>query len=93
MCCAKIPIVRRTGGLADTVIQFGHEHGNGFSFSEYSAKEMMAVLKQAINVYSDRTRWQPLMIRAMSQNWSWDKSAKQYMRLYCDIYSKRHPET
>lgn len=88
-----IPIVRRTGGLADTVIQFGHEHGNGFSFSEYSAKEMMAVLKQAINVYSDRTRWQPLMIRAMSQNWSWDKSAKQYMRLYCDIYSKRHPET
>ena len=86
-----IPIVRKTGGLADTIVQFGLENSNGFSFSEYSSKEMVSAIKQAISVYSDRTRWQPLMIRAMSQDWSWNKSAGQYMKLYRDIYSKRHP--
>jgi len=87
-----IPIVRKTGGLADTVIPFEREAGNGFVFSAYSADEMMEAIKQALTVYSDPTLWQSLRNRAMSQDWSWDKSARRYMELYQSIYLNRHPE-
>jgi len=80
-----VPIVRNTGGLADTVIPFDREDGNGFIFSAYSAGEMMAAVKQALKVYSHGVLWQKLRIRGMSQDWSWDKSARQYMELYRSI--------
>jgi starch synthase len=86
-----IPIVRRTGGLADTVIPFDGEAGNGFVFSAYSAEEMMAAIRQALTVYSDPDQWRLLTTRAMIQDWSWDKSARQYMDLYQSIYIKKHP--
>jgi starch synthase len=85
-----IPIVRATGGLADTVIPYHDKGGTGFSFSEYSSREMMASVRQALAVFSDPARWRELMIRAMSQDWSWGKSAGEYMRLYRSIYRKRH---
>jgi starch synthase len=86
-----IPVVRKTGGLADTVVPFDRETGTGFVFSEYSTDDMMAAIKQALKVYADPALWQALMIRAMSEDWSWDKSACQYMELYQSIYSKKHP--
>jgi starch synthase len=86
-----IPIVRNTGGLADTVIPHDQESGTGFSFSEYSAREMVQCIRQALEVFSDVSRWQGLMVRAMRQDWSWDNSAKQYKRLYQSIYSRKHP--
>jgi starch synthase len=85
-----IPIVRATGGLADTVIPYEDNRGTGFSFTGYSSREMMAAIRQALAVYSDPARWQALMIRAMSQDWSWSRSAGEYMRLYRSIYRKRH---
>ena len=85
-----VPIVRATGGLADTVVQYDAEKGSGFSFANYSSKGMMAAIKQALAVYSDPARWRTLMIRAMSQDWSWNRSAGEYMRLYRSIYLKRH---
>jgi starch synthase len=81
-----IPVVRTTGGLADTVLPYGAGNGTGFCFSEYSSVEMMAAIKQAMAVYSDRPRWKELMIRAMSQDWSWDRSAREYLQLYRNIY-------
>jgi starch synthase len=87
-----IPVVRATGGLADTVIPYEKENGTGFSFHGYSAEEMMTALKQALTVYSDATRWQALMVRAMAEDWSWNKSADRYKQLYRSIYLKRHPE-
>jgi starch synthase len=87
-----IPIVRRTGGLADTVVPFDHGKGTGFSFLEYSSEGMMAAIRNALEVYSNPSRWRPLMIRAMSQDWSWSRSARQYLQLYQSIYIKRHPE-
>jgi starch synthase len=80
-----VPIVRATGGLADTVIPYDGEKGTGFSFSGYSSTEMMAAIRQALMVYSDPARWQALRARIMSQDWSWDKPAGQYMRLYRNI--------
>jgi starch synthase len=83
-----IPIVRETGGLADTVIPYDSEKGTGFSFSNYTAVEMMAAINQALKVYSDPPAWKSLMVRAMSQDWSWNKSAKEYLQLYQSIHQK-----
>ena len=85
-----VPIVRATGGLVDTVIPYGDGQGTGFSFAGYSSREMMEAIRQALAVYSDPVRWRALMIRGMSQDWSWDRSAKEYMRLYRSIYLRRH---
>jgi len=87
-----IPIVRKTGGLADTVIPFNQENGTGFCFSEYSAEAMVATIRKALEVFSDVSRWRELMHRAMTQDWSWDNSARQYLQLYQTIYSRKHRE-
>jgi starch synthase len=83
-----IPVVRRTGGLADTVIPYDRENGAGFTFSHYTAAEMMAAIKQALKVYSERSAWKALMVRAMSQDWSWNRSALEYVQLYQSIGKK-----
>jgi len=88
-----IPIVRKTGGLADTVIPYDQKNSTGFSFSEYSSREMLGCIKQALEIFSDETCWRDLMVRAMRQDWSWSNSAKQYKRLYRSIYSIKHPDS
>jgi len=82
-----VPIVRATGGLADTVINFDEHDGSGtgFSFIPYSAREMMACIQRALSLYSEAERWQKLVIRTMSQNWSWASSAQQYLNLYEEL--------
>ena len=87
-----VPIVRATGGLADTVIPYDGGKGTGFCFKAYSSGEMMAAIREALSVYADPVSWQALRIRGMSQDWSWNRSARQYMQLYHSIRSKRHPE-
>jgi starch synthase len=84
-----IPVVRSTGGLADTIEQYDGARGTGFCFSEYSAKAMMASLRQAISAYSNPYRWNKLVANAMSQDWSWDRSAREYINLYNEILQKR----
>jgi len=86
-----IPIVRKTGGLADTVIQFdgGGGTGTGFSFSQYSPEAMLAAIRQALTVYDDAGAWEALIVRAMSQDWSWSRSAGQYLQLYQNICSTK----
>ena len=80
-----IPIVRATGGLADTVRDYDRDTGTGFCFSGYTSGEMLAAIERALDVYSDPVQWQALMIRAMSQDWSWDRSAREYLNLYRTI--------
>ncbi|MEJ2108844.1 MAG: glycogen synthase GlgA [Acidobacteriota bacterium] len=87
-----IPVVRATGGLADTIKPYRKGRGTGFTFSGYSADEMMEALKQARRLYSNANRWKNLMVRAMSEDWSWEKSAEGYIDLYRSIYSRRHPK-
>lgn len=84
-----IPVVRATGGLADTVVARADGGGTGFSFSGYASQEMMAALRQALAVYADPARWQALMVRAMEQDWSWDRSAREYLKLYEAIRERR----
>jgi starch synthase len=86
-----IPIVRATGGLADTVADYDpvSNTGTGFRFYAYNPGEMMYAIRRAVELYRDRPRWQAMMRRAMSQNWSWDASARAYMQLYARICESR----
>ena len=77
-----IPIVHRTGGLADTVVPYDGNSGTGFGFTKYSAEVMIQSIQEALRVYSDRASWGKLVQRAMAENWSWEKSAGRYMSLY-----------
>jgi starch synthase len=83
-----IPIVRRTGGLADTVIPYDRESGTGFAFTKYAVEDMMGAIHQALKIYSNPPEWHALVIRAMSQDWSWDRSAREYLKLYQSIKAR-----
>ncbi|HHV30750.1 glycogen synthase GlgA [Acetivibrio mesophilus] len=81
-----IPIVRETGGLKDTIAPYNditHE-GNGFTFSRYNAHDMLYAIKEAVHFYYHRATWTHLMKKGMSIDFSWEKSAKEYL----DVYKK-----
>jgi starch synthase len=77
-----IPIVRRTGGLADTVVDSGDPGGNGILFDELSAWSIADALERALTVYAEPERWQELMRRGMRADFSWGRSAAAYGELY-----------
>ena len=82
-----IPIVRKTGGLADTVIDYNvkNKKGNGFVFTNYEAKDFITTVLKALELYSDKKAWERLMKEGMKANFSWLKSAKNYVSLYKKI--------
>jgi len=86
-----IPIVRRTGGLADTIHNYNPRtgKGNGFSFREYSSSQLLKAIDRALSLYRDRRRWRRLMKQAMGEDYSWEVSARQYLRLYRKAQRKR----
>ncbi|MBE5744452.1 MAG: glycogen synthase GlgA [Clostridiales bacterium] len=79
-----VPVVRKTGGLADSISPYNLERkdGNGFRFETYNAHEMLYVLKDAVFTYSDKKVWNKLMVTAMKTDFSWRKSAKEYIKVY-----------
>jgi len=81
-----IPVVRGTGGLDDTVVDLvaNPEDGIGYKFDEYSAEAFLATLARAVSDFGDQDRWLKVVRRAMTRNFSWDKSAA----LYEDVYRK-----
>ncbi|MBN2209292.1 MAG: glycogen synthase GlgA [Candidatus Coatesbacteria bacterium] len=85
-----IPIVRKTGGLSDTVAEFDPRtaQGTGFVFSEYTAGALTETAKRALNLYKDKTRWKKLVKNAMSYDSSWDRSSGEYVELYQKILSR-----
>lgn len=80
----SIPIVRATGGLADTVVDYDpdkHE-GTGFSFRNYNDLSFFATIVRALESYKDKPEWQGLIRRAMKKDYSWHASAQKYLDLY-----------
>ncbi len=79
-----IPIVRQTGGLADTIVPFNRETqvGNGFAFRAYKPADLYTAVERAVEVFGDRAVWQTLVRRAMQEDWSWARSAEAYATLY-----------
>ena len=76
-----ISIVRETGGLRDSITPYG-AGGNGFTFRDYNAYDMLYVIGEAINLYRNEEAWKGLMHKAMTTDFSWAKSAKYYEGLY-----------
>ncbi len=79
-----IPIVRYTGGLADTVQEFDLSslEGNGFGFNDYSSAGLLESLKRALEIYKDGESWRRLVLNAMSGDFSWGASARNYLAVY-----------
>jgi starch synthase len=77
-----IPIVHRTGGLGDTVERWAPDSGTGFIFEPYDIGALKTAMSSAVEIYQSKAEWTDLMLRAMAEDFSWDQSAKQYLRLY-----------
>ncbi len=77
-----IPIVRETGGLKDTVTDSGDGQGNGFTFKSYNAHDMLDAIRRCLSAYANGEEWQKLVMRALSCDNSWGRSANEYIRLY-----------
>ena len=87
----SIPIVRETGGLKDTVQPYNlyTDEGNGFSFANYNAHEMLDTVERAVRYYfDDKPMWSRLMQRAMTDDFSWRHSALEYEALYEKVLLK-----
>ncbi|MEQ1870426.1 MAG: glycogen synthase GlgA [Vicinamibacterales bacterium] len=84
-----VPIVRRVGGLADTVRDEREgAAATGFVFDEYTPKALRETLVRALGVFSDKQRWLALQRSGMAQDHSWDRSAREYVKIYERAISK-----
>jgi starch synthase len=79
-----LPVVRRTGGLNDTVRNWNSRtgRGNGFTFKEAAPSAMLSAVKKAIGVYAKKNEWKRIVKNAMEEDNSWKKSAARYIKLY-----------
>lgn len=79
-----VPVVRATGGLMDTVtpVDQAKGSGTGFLFTEYSAAAFQKALHQALEAYKDKKLWKKIMLNGMAEDFSWNASARTYLRLY-----------
>ncbi len=77
-----IPIVRATGGLKDSIQDLGGEDGNGFTFQSYNAHDMLGAVKRALQLYGDKKAWQKAVVGGMNCDFSWKKSAGEYVAMY-----------
>ncbi|GJM15583.1 MAG: glycogen synthase 2 [Thermodesulfobacteriota bacterium] len=79
-----IPIVRGTGGLLDSIIDYNRnpERGNGFVFHEFNGEEMLKAIENAISVYNNPIDWTQLVRKAMAENFSWRKASEIYHNHY-----------
>ncbi len=82
-----IPVVRRVGGLADSITpyNFDRKEGNGFAFNNYNAHEMLYVLKDAIFTYRNKEEWGKIVKCAMTTDFSWKKSSLFYELIYNEL--------
>ncbi|HWP85083.1 MAG TPA: glycogen synthase GlgA [Terriglobia bacterium] len=82
-----VPVVRATGGLDDTIEEYdlATGAGTGFKFSAYSGAALLEAVSRALAVYSDPTRWTRLMRNGMAKDFSWNRSAQEYRKLYEEL--------
>ena len=81
-----LPVVRETGGLYDSIkpywIDNGEIRGNGFTFANYYAHELLAKSEEAIDLFLDKPAYRKLASKVMGTDFSWSVSAKKYMEMY-----------
>lgn len=79
-----IPVVRRTGGLADSIKAYNEDRteGNGFAFTNYNAHEMLYVIKDAIFTFARKDEWNKIVKYAINSDFGWEKSSEKYTELF-----------
>lgn len=82
-----VPLVRKTGGLRDTVIDIDEdrESGNGFAFEKYESKELFKSIRRAREIFRDKKLWWSIVERCMVGDFSWKKRASEYVKLYREL--------
>ena len=82
-----VPIVRETGGLKDSIIPYETDggKGNGFVFTDYMSDSITEVVSRACAVYNNKGKWAELVKRVMSWDFSWEQSAKEYIKMYNEL--------
>jgi starch synthase len=83
-----LPIVRETGGLKDSIRDCGDGEGNGFTFCTYNADDMLHAIRRGLGACRNKQDWPVLVERAMTCDFSWGRSANEYIRLYKSILNK-----
>ncbi|MBM7588344.1 starch synthase [Bacillus pakistanensis] len=85
-----LPLVRETGGLNDTVASYNEEvkEGNGFSFQNFNAHDMLYTYRRALMIYKDKDCWNEIVKHAMTMDFSWAQSAFKYNQLYAELASR-----
>jgi starch synthase len=88
-----VPIVRRVGGLADTVVDYAPKRpqSTGFVFGEYSPAALLEALQRALRLFQDRQAWRSLQLAGMAEDHSWDRSAQEYVKIYEGAISPGRP--
>ena len=77
-----VPVVRETGGLNDSIKAYTGKCGNGFTFRDYNAHDMLYVIDEAIRTYKDKSAWRDVQKRAMETDFSWNAQADKYEDMY-----------
>jgi starch synthase len=90
----SLPVVRRVGGLADTVVDatpqaLRDDRATGFVFDAATPAALEGALQQAVQAYREPAIWRQMMYRAMAQNFSWGEAANQYLGLYQGLLNPR----
>jgi len=88
-----VPLVRATGGLADTITDCTPETlangtATGFVFEKYNPAELFGMIRRALDLYRRPADWARLVRNGMAQDWSWHRSAREYVQLYRKAMAK-----
>jgi starch synthase len=86
-----VPVVRATGGLADTVLNYSEKtgKGTGFTFGEYTVRALVRAVEQALGVFKrNKEAWRALQLAGMAEDHSWDVSAREYVKVYRGLFPK-----
>jgi starch synthase len=88
-----VPVVRATGGLDDTVVEFNEKDGkgNGVRFTDYDAASLTAAVKRGVSLYGKGDPWKKMVVNGMATDFSWRASAKKYEKLYMRAIKKTSP--
>lgn len=86
-----LPVVHRTGGLADTVVDYTEDpnQGNGFVFTQYSSEALLDAVTRALETYSNKRKWNTIVKNCMGMDFSWKASASKYVELYDTAIAKK----
>ena len=84
-----VPVVRATGGLEDTIDEQPSGSGNGFKFWGYDSSALLEAVQRALAAFRDKEEWTRMMLRGMAQDFSWDKPAAEYLRVYERVIQNR----